>query len=73
MPIYEYICHGCNHEFEELVQSAAKANHVACPQCHGKKTDRKISVFSAGRAESPSFAPAGCGRCGDPNGPCAMP
>ena len=72
MPIYEYQCDACDKEFEELVRSADHAS-IKCPKCGGRKVKRRLSVFAARQAESPSSAPgpAGpCGRCGDPGGSC---
>jgi putative FmdB family regulatory protein len=69
MPIFEYICRECDHQFEALVYGKQKA---ACPKCHATKLAPQLSVFavSAGSAKSISAAPAGgCGSCGDPRGP----
>lgn len=69
MPIFEYICQDCQHEFEALVFGRDKA---ACPKCRSKKLSPQISVFafSAKGAASASAAPAGaCGSCGDARGP----
>ena len=68
MPVYEYACRKCGHEFEELVFGDEKP---ACPKCKAKAPEKKFSVFgtqgeSAGASES---APPGCGTCGDPRGP----
>jgi putative FmdB family regulatory protein len=74
MPIYEYACKECQHEFEALVYGSQKAE---CPKCASKQLAPKLSVFavSAPRtsAKSPS-ATGGCGTCGDPRGPgaCSM-
>lgn len=69
MPIFEYICKECDHEFEALVYGGQKAS---CPKCHGKKLAPQLSVFAVS-AKSPSASPsrsAGpCGSCGDPRGP----
>jgi putative FmdB family regulatory protein len=73
MPIFEYLCKECDHEFEALVFGRDKAE---CPKCHSKKLSPQLSVFavSAKAATSSSPASAGCGNCGDPRGPgaCAM-
>jgi len=70
MPIYEYSCDGCGHEFEALVFGRDKAE---CPKCGGKKLTPRLSVFAmAGKGSSSSMgdAPtAACGSCGDPRGP----
>ena len=70
MPIFEYVCQDCQHEFEALVFGRDKA---ACPKCHSKKLNPQLSVFAVSakghHAGAPS-APAGaCGSCGDPRGP----
>jgi putative FmdB family regulatory protein len=72
MPIFEYICHECRHQFEALIYGKEKA---ACPKCHATKLEPQLSVFavsakSTSSASSPSSASAGpCGSCGDPRGP----
>jgi putative FmdB family regulatory protein len=41
MPIFEYRCQGCGHEFETLV---LKGTVPACPQCQTTTLDRLLSV-----------------------------
>lgn len=70
MPIYEYRCTKCDHLFEELVQANSDAG-VKCPKCDAGRVERLPSVFSARvQQESSPRSGGGCGRCGDPNGPC---
>lgn len=73
MPIFEYRCKQCNHEFEALVYGAQKAE---CPKCQSGKLETKLSVFAApAKGSSSSAASTGaCGSCGDPRGPgaCSM-
>jgi len=67
MPIFEYICRDCNHEFEALVYGSQKAD---CPKCHSKKLAPQLSTFavsSKSGTSTPQTAP--CGSCGDPGGP----
>jgi len=69
MPIFEYRCEGCGHEFEALVRASTQP---ACPQCGGTRVDKRLSVFatassSGGAAELPM--PSACGGCGHPGGP----
>ncbi len=72
MPVFEFHCPSCERDFEEYVRVIKDAQAVACPICGARRVQRKLSVFAA-RAAQPSAAPPGaCGRCGDPNGPCAM-
>ena len=46
MPIYEYRCKQCDHEFETLVMR--KHETVQCPQCHGERLQKLISAHSVG-------------------------
>lgn len=69
MPIFEYICQECQHEFETLVFGRDKAK---CPQCQSKKLSPQLSVFAvAAKAPTGAASPTagGCGSCGDPRGP----
>jgi putative FmdB family regulatory protein len=74
MPIFEYVCKECDHQFEALVYGSEKAE---CPKCHGKKLSQQLSVFAvaAKGASAPSRAAGPCGRCGDPRGAgaCSLP
>ena len=67
MPIYEYVCRACGHEFEALVFGSERA---ACPSCAGSELEKRFSAFAApaaGARELPG--PGACGTCGDPRGP----
>jgi putative FmdB family regulatory protein len=41
MPIYEYRCSACNHEFETLVLLGTVP---ACPSCKGQELEKLISM-----------------------------
>ena len=73
MPIFEYICKQCNHQFEALVYGKEKAE---CPKCHTTKLEPQLSVFAvSAKSGSTSSAPVGpCASCGDVRGPgaCGM-
>jgi putative FmdB family regulatory protein len=43
MPTYEYICDGCEHEFEKF-QSITAPAIKDCPECGKKKVRRKIGT-----------------------------
>ncbi|MFN0008120.1 MAG: FmdB family zinc ribbon protein [Planctomycetota bacterium] len=69
MPVYEYVCRRCAHEFEELVMGGERP---ACPECRSGDLEKKFSLFAAGgEAGAPegSFGAGSCGTCGDPRGP----
>lgn len=72
MPVYEYDCAECGAAFELFVHRAEDADRAQCPKCRKRPAQRRLSVFSAHATASlpTGAAPRGCGRCGDPNGPC---
>lgn len=43
MPIYEYECESCNHEFEAL-QKISAAKLTDCPECKESALRKKISA-----------------------------
>jgi putative FmdB family regulatory protein len=69
VPIYEYVCMGCEEHFEELVRLDDPA--PPCPSCGQAKAERQFSVFAThGASSQPSFGGGGgccggaCGSCG---------
>lgn len=51
MPLYEYSCRKCNHEFETLVRTG---DTPACPECGGEDLEKLLSgvaVSSEGTRE----------------------
>ena len=74
MPIFEYVCKDCNHEFEALVYGKDKAE---CPKCHSQKLEPQLSVFAvaAKGASASSSEASSCSSCGDPRGAgaCSLP
>lgn len=68
MPIYSYRCTACDTEFDQLVRTDTK---VACPECHGRKLERLMSLparSGSARKAAPDLSrlgpPAGGGCCG---------
>ena len=64
MPIYEFVCMGCEEHFEELVRGDMQ---VECPRCGATKVAKQLSTFamvSSSSGESPSFGAGGGGCCG---------
>lgn len=64
MPIYEYKCSQCGHDFEELVFSLDET--PPCPQCGCVEVEKLMSacaVQGEGSAAGPGAMPAapGCG------------
>ena len=67
MPIYEYVCSGCNSKFE-LLRPLSQAGEVAsCPHCQ-KSAERVLSSFACFSSdESGLSVPVGgssCASCG---------
>ena len=72
MPLYEFQCKGCGHEFEDLVLGSSRP---VCPSCNGQRLERLLSVFAVnGAADHAMPVPGACGSCGDIRGPgaCSM-
>ncbi len=72
MPVYEYHCGKCGADFEELVPQSNGPKSMKCPKCSAAGATRKFSTFASpqsGGGDVPLPA-GGCGRCGDPSGPC---
>ena len=74
MPLYEYACRSCSHEFEELRSMSHMEAPATCPECEGEG-ERRLSVFasfSAGvNGETKAIAGGGGGCCGGGGGGCA--
>ena len=49
MPIFDFKCRGCGHEFEGLVLPARMP--PACPACKGADLERLISNFAVSSEE----------------------
>jgi putative FmdB family regulatory protein len=76
VPIYEYHCEPCDHDFETLIRS--QSDSARCPQCGSLEVAKQFSVPAAAHSGGsrsgdlpicgPSAAPSfgGCGRpqCG---------
>ena len=49
MPIYEYECQGCHHEFEQLIRTGDTPH---CPRCQGTELSRLLSHVSVSSENS---------------------
>ena len=67
MPIYEYECRDCRHDFEFLVYADGTP---VCPACDSRSLQKRLSAFAVGHggASVAASAPQACGSCGDPRG-----
>jgi putative FmdB family regulatory protein len=65
VPLYEYVCQECQHDFEALVFNGEA---VTCSKCESEKVERKLSVPARPKTESASL-PTACNSSGPPCGP----
>ena len=70
MPIFEYYCPTCDHNFEKLVRGGEQPT---CPTCHSQELKKLFSTFAVKGPEvkwsARDAGPGPCGTCGDPRGP----
>jgi putative FmdB family regulatory protein len=64
VPLYEYVCRKCSHQFEELVFGDAKPS---CPSCQSKDLEKLMSVTTVGKSQ-PDLPPSPCGSCSNRGG-----
>jgi putative FmdB family regulatory protein len=66
MPIYEYTCRDCGHEFEILVRNGEKPS---CPSCGREQLTKNLSVPAAHVAgpAQPACPAKEAGACGMSN------
>jgi putative FmdB family regulatory protein len=50
MPIYDFHCRACGHEFEALVRPQDQ-EATACPSCKSTDLERLLSSFAVSTAE----------------------
>ncbi|NOY79647.1 MAG: zinc ribbon domain-containing protein [Kiritimatiellaeota bacterium] len=67
MPIYEYRCAQCGHQFEKLIRNRAEIPD-ACPECGAEGLKKLFSTFSPGAASS-SHRDSACADGACPLGP----
>jgi putative FmdB family regulatory protein len=60
MPIYEYNCGRCHHNFESIVLSAREK--ISCPKCQSSAVEKQLSIFrSPGAQPVKDAVGGGCG------------
>ncbi len=69
MPIYEFACAKCSHQFEELV-SLSGSTVVACPDCGGTSVEKLLSTFQRVRVKGGAPAMAAAPSMGGGGGCC---
>lgn len=66
MPMYEYACQSCEHQFEALVLNGEA---VECPQCQSERLERLLSVPARPRTGGTSLPMSSCNPKLPPCGP----
>jgi putative FmdB family regulatory protein len=69
MPLFEYECKKCGHQFETLVMGSTKPT---CPSCNSLRLEKLLSTFAVNTSSgntAPREVAGPCGTCGDPRGP----
>ena len=68
MPLFEYACKKCGHQFETLSHGF---DQPTCPACSSVKLEKLLSTFAVSSNGATDSQPAisACGSCGDPRGP----
>ncbi len=51
MPLYDFRCCSCSHEFEALVRPNDQGARE-CPSCHGRDLEQLLSTFAVSSDES---------------------
>jgi putative FmdB family regulatory protein len=54
MPLYDFRCRGCGHEFEALVRPPETS--ILCPSCRQSDVERMLSAFAVSTDERRSAA-----------------
>ncbi len=47
MPLYEYVCESCDHQFETMQTLSSKPEETVCPKCNTAKSRRIMSSFAS--------------------------
>ncbi|PIX75902.1 MAG: hypothetical protein COZ38_03165 [Rhodocyclales bacterium CG_4_10_14_3_um_filter_68_10] len=60
MPIYEFRCPRCGHQFEDLVFRQSEIQELSCPRCGNQDVSQLLSTFSSSKGQASSSGSKGC-------------
>lgn len=66
MPIYEFTCSACGHNFEKLCKVSDNLSAIECPSCGARTPRKKLSLFGCNTGEG-STSGSSCGGCSSKN------
>jgi putative FmdB family regulatory protein len=65
VPLFEFTCKKCGHNFEDLVTLTEwNDGKVKCPACNSKRVERELSSFATGGGGISGGLGDGGGGCG---------
>ena len=68
MPLYEYRCQNCGHEFEKMVRFSEASQSPVCPNCTSEQTNKKISIFASYGASTAGATASAASSCSGGSG-----
>jgi putative FmdB family regulatory protein len=68
MPLYEYRCQKCGHEFEKMVRFSEASLSPVCPNCSSQETGKKISLFATHGGATATVSASSSSSCGTSSG-----
>ena len=69
MPLHEYRCKQCNHQFEFLAKSSTEFPQK-CPKCGNNNPEKQLSTFNAAVPACGYSAGSSCATGSCPTGSC---
>ncbi|MDQ5984314.1 MAG: hypothetical protein CSYNP_00007 [Syntrophus sp. SKADARSKE-3] len=45
MPLYDFECSKCGHNFEAFIKLSETSDNIECPKCTAKKPKKLVSLF----------------------------
>lgn len=70
MPVYEYKCKSCGHQFDKIRLMREADDLILCVKCQSEDTHRMLSRFNA-QTEGHSITETSCSCGGCSGGSCA--
>lgn len=64
MPIYEFRCPRCGHQFEELIFRKSEIAELTCPECGSQEISQLMSSFASGGSDHGSGSSSTSRSCG---------
>jgi putative FmdB family regulatory protein len=61
MPVYEFVCESCENAFEITASFSEMILSPECPECHGKDTHKKFSLFLSTSGSQKENGISSCG------------